>query len=92
MSPYFKMNWSEDIPVLKKKDAENRAIHIEVLAGSLDDSSAPSANPDSWASEADNHVAIYALKLDPGAEYTLPKSVEGVNRSLYFFEGKNAYC
>lgn len=88
VTPYFKMNWSEDIPVLKKKDAENREINIEVLAGSLDDSSAPSANPDSWASEADNHVAIYALKLEPGAEYTLPKSVEGVNRSLYFFEGK----
>lgn len=88
VTPYFKMNWSEDIPVLEEKDSENRKITIEVLAGSLGKSSAPSANPDSWAAEPENHVAIYALKLAPGAEYTLPKSVEGVNRSLYFFEGK----
>jgi quercetin 2,3-dioxygenase len=88
VTPYFKMNWSEDIPVLEKKDKEKREIRIEVLAGSLDKSMAPSANPDSWAADEDNHVAIYTLKLDPGAEYVLPKTAEGVNRSLYFFEGK----
>ncbi len=87
VTPYFKMNWSEDIPVLEEKDANNNKIRIEVLAGTLGESKAPSANPDSWAAESNNHVAIYAFKFGPGAEYTLPKSVDGVNRSLYFFEG-----
>lgn len=91
VTPYFKMNWSEDIPVLEEKDANNNKIRIEVLAGTLGKSKAPSANPDSWAAEDDNHVAIYAFKFAPEAEYTLPKSVEGVNRSVYFFEGDSIH-
>ncbi|MFT5723586.1 MAG: redox-sensitive bicupin YhaK (pirin superfamily) [Bacteroidia bacterium] len=89
VAPYFKMNWSEDIPVLEKKDSADRKIRIEVLAGSFGDASAPTANPDSWAADTENNVAIYAFKFDPGAEYIIPKTVEGVNRSLYFFEGKS---
>lgn len=87
VAPYFKMNWSEDIPILEKKDANNKKIRIEVLAGNLGESKAPSANPDSWAADEENNVAIYAFKFEAGAEYVIPKTKEGVNRSLYFFEG-----
>lgn len=89
VDPYFKMNWSEDIPIIETKDSNNKNIRIEVLAGEFQKKQAPAANPDSWAAIKDNHVAIVAFKLDPGATYTIPKSVEGVNRSLYFFEGKS---
>jgi redox-sensitive bicupin YhaK (pirin superfamily) len=87
VAPYFKMNWSEDIPILEKTDVNNKKIRIEVLAGNLGESKAPSANPDSWAADEENDVAIYAFKFEAGAEYTIPKTKEGVNRSLYFFEG-----
>ena len=88
VTPYFKMNWSEDIPILKTVDENGKKIEIEVLGGSLDNHSAPSANPDSWAADPNNCVGIYAIKLEAGATYTLPATQEGVNRSLYFFEGK----
>ena len=89
VDPYFKMNWSEDIPIIETEDSNNKNIRIEVLAGEFQKKQAPAANPDSWAAIEDNKVAIVAFKLEAGASYTIPKSVEGVNRSLYFFEGKS---
>jgi redox-sensitive bicupin YhaK (pirin superfamily) len=33
-------------------------------------------------------VAIWVLRLDPGASWTMPKTLhDGVTRALYFFEG-----
>ncbi len=89
VNPYFKMNWSEDMPIIEQKDKNNKKIQIEVLAGKFGDKSAPSANPDSWAADDSNHVAIYAFKFEAGAEFVIPKTEKGVNRSLYFFEGKS---
>ncbi len=88
VTPYFKMNWSEDMPIIQHKDAAGNGVTIEVLAGSLQGKSAPSANPDSWAADENNCVGIYAMKLEPNATFTLPATQQGVNRSLYFFEGK----
>jgi redox-sensitive bicupin YhaK (pirin superfamily) len=88
VTPYFKMNWSEDIPVIKQVDKNNKTSFIEVLAGSLWDSVAPLACPDSWAFTKENSVAIYAVKMEPNATLTIPKTEAGVNRSIYFFEGE----
>ncbi len=87
VDPYFKMNWSEDIPVIESTDVNGKKMRVEVLAGKLGTHEAPSANPDSWASDENNHVAIYAIKLEAGAELKLEKTARGVNRTLYFFEG-----
>jgi redox-sensitive bicupin YhaK (pirin superfamily) len=48
---------------------------------------AASPPPDSWASDSNNHVAIWNIAMEANATFTLPASVKGVNRSLYFFEG-----
>jgi redox-sensitive bicupin YhaK (pirin superfamily) len=34
-------------------------------------------------------VAIWTLKLEPGAEVTLPRAASGSNRTLYFFRGSS---
>ena len=88
VDPYYKMNWSEDIPVMEHKDSNGKQVRVEVLAGSWGESVAPKSTPDSWASDPQNCVGIYAIKLEAGATLTLPATEEGVNRSLYFFEGE----
>ncbi len=88
VDPYYKMNWSEDIPVMEHKDSNGKQVRVEVLAGSWGESVAPKSTPDSWAADPKNCVGIYAIKLEAGATLTLPATEEGVNRSLYFFEGE----
>lgn len=85
--PHFKMLWGEDIPVHTITDKEGRKTHVKVVAGKIGDTQAIAPNPDSWAADPDNQVAIWTIKAEPHAEWTLPASVEGVNRSLFFYKG-----
>ena len=48
---------------------------------------APPPPPNSWAAKPENEVAIWTIKMAPGAHFTLPKSADKVNRALYFFRG-----
>ena len=44
--------------------------------------------PDSWASQPDADVAIWTLKMAPGAQWTLPAAATShARRQLYFFKG-----
>ena len=44
--------------------------------------------PDSWAARPDADVAIWTLRMAPGARWTLPPATgAGTRRSLYFFKG-----
>ena len=44
--------------------------------------------PDSWASQAEADVAIWTLRMEPGARWKLPPAVNAAaRRRLYFFEG-----
>ncbi len=89
-SPHFTMFWNEDIPRLSVGDAEGRTIEVACIAGRLSPStSAPlSPPPDSWASNADADLAIWTLRMAPGARWTLPAaSGAGTRRMLYFFKG-----
>ena len=91
VEPHFKMFWNKDLPVIRSADANQRKIRIEVIAGNLGQTNALAPPPDSWASVHDHHVAIWNIEMDPGAEYELPASRSGVNRTLYFFKGDDLY-
>ena len=82
---HFKMLWSDGIP---KYTNEEKNIEIEVIAGKLGDKIAQVPPPDSWAADPVNEVAIWNIKMKPGAKLTLPKASAGINRTLYFYEGK----
>ena len=44
--------------------------------------------PDSWAAQADADVAIWTLRMAPGARWTLPAATgPDTRRTLYFFKG-----
>jgi redox-sensitive bicupin YhaK (pirin superfamily) len=87
VDPYFSMLWDHAIPRQVARDDAGRTTEVTVIAGSLGDARAPSPPPDSWASRADADVAIWSIRMTPGATWTLPPTRAGANRTLYFFRG-----
>ncbi len=88
--PHFTMFWSQDIPRLLAKDGAGRTTEVAVIAGRLQDAGAPlPPPPDSWAAQADAEVAIWTLRMEPGARWTLPAAGKGTQRNLYFFKGSS---
>jgi quercetin 2,3-dioxygenase len=87
VAPHFSMLWNRTIPRHAVLDRKGLATEVAVIAGRIGPANAPSPPPKSWASRSENDVAIWTLKLAPGAEFTLPAARAGVNRTLYFFRG-----
>jgi redox-sensitive bicupin YhaK (pirin superfamily) len=87
VTPHFTMLWHERIPTTVVRDSEGRATEVTVVAGRLGDTRASASPPSSWASRADADVAIFTIKMAPGARWTLPAAAAGTNRTLYFFVG-----
>ena len=95
--PHFTMFWAEDIPSFTATDPEGRKTEVASIAGRIAPiDGEPGAGgplappPDSWASQADADVAIWTLRMEPHARWTLPAAAgEGTRRSLYFFKGRS---
>ncbi len=87
VDPHFSMFWDRDIPRHSTRDAAGRATEVTVVAGHMAGVRAPAPPPKSWAARSDADVAIWTIKLEPHAEWTLPATVLGSNRTLYFFRG-----
>lgn len=88
VEPYFTMFWREAIPKLTLHDQDGRKILINVVAGPLADARPLPPPPHSWAADSENHVAIWTIKMDAFAVWSLPAAASGLNRSLYFYQGK----
>jgi redox-sensitive bicupin YhaK (pirin superfamily) len=86
--PYFEMFWDEDIPRHVETSENGAAAEITVIAGRLREAAPLRPPPRSWAARADSDVAIWHVRLDAGARWTMPaaRSAE-TTRVLYFFEG-----
>ena len=84
VAPHFKMLWHEDIPLVTEDGGQ-----VKVIAGSYKGQEAVSPAPDSWAAIAENEVAIWNLKIEAHGSMTLPKASQGVNRTLYFYQGSS---
>ncbi len=80
--PHFAMFWRDMVPKVQTQDAAGRKIGIEVVAGSYGGARAPMPPPDSWAADANNHVAIWLIQLEPGANWTLPATMPEDVRQL----------
>ena len=87
VQPHFKMIWSESVPKFAAKDALGNHSHIEVLVGKLNENDPLNSPPNSWAADEKNHVAIYNIHMEPNAQWTLPATEAGVNRTLFYYEG-----
>jgi redox-sensitive bicupin YhaK (pirin superfamily) len=87
VEPHFGMLWREDIPILNFADGNELKTTVQVIAGKLGDEQPAPPPPDSWAADEHNHVAVWNIKMEANAEFTLPKAVQGLNRVLYFYKG-----
>ena len=95
VEPHFTMFWSQDVPRHTFVDEAQRATEVVVIAGQLpvsDDGDVVkplTPPPDSWASRQHSDLAMWTLRMEPGAQWTLPAATgEGTRRQLYFFVGK----
>lgn len=87
--PAFTMFWSGDIPELAATDAAGRETTVRVMAGALEGAGHPLAPPkDSWAARDEADVAIWTIRMEAGARWTLPATQRpGTRRALYLFRG-----
>lgn len=96
VAPHFTMFWAEDIPRFTATDDAGRATDVACVAGRIGPVDAAPGTPggplapppDSWAAQDDADVAIWTIRMAPGARWTLPAAQgRGTRRSLYFFKG-----
>jgi redox-sensitive bicupin YhaK (pirin superfamily) len=89
VQPHFTMFWSDAVPRLVARDGAGRETVVAVVAGALAGAAAPlPPPPESWASGAEADVAIWTLRMQPGAKWTLPAAQgRDTRRTLYFFAG-----
>lgn len=88
VQPHFKMLWAETIPNYEHRDNAGLKTVVEVIAGTLGGKKAPTPPPNSWAADANNHVAVWNIKMEPNAIWTLPATAAGINRTLYYYQGE----
>jgi redox-sensitive bicupin YhaK (pirin superfamily) len=89
VDPHFSMFWSEQIPRRRVTDEAGRTAEVTVVAGRYGDAAGLAPPPDSWAAVPEADVAIWTIKLAPGARFSLPPAaVAGAHRSLYYFAGR----
>jgi len=88
--PHFAMLWSGEIPRHVFTDSAGKTTEVTTVAGELEGQRPPSPPPKSWAARGDTDVAIWTLKLEAGASWTLPpaRHPEAI-RVLYFFVGSS---
>jgi len=85
--PHFAMLWKDSIPTFRHIDQNEKTTAANIIAGGIEGHQAPAPAPDSWAADPDNQVAIWTIEMEAGAEWTLPVTKAGINRTLYFYRG-----
>jgi quercetin 2,3-dioxygenase len=93
-APHFTMFWAADIPRRTVIDAQGGTTEVSVIAGRLEEPTATAEPltppPDSWAARDEADVAIWTLRMAPGACWTLPAARSATTqRCLYLFEGRS---
>jgi len=100
--PHFTMLWAQDIPHRFFDSGDGKVTEVAVIAGRLAGPRSPAEPqavdvteplappPDSWAAQAEADVAIWTLRMAPGARWQLPAAANAAaRRRLYFFAGSS---
>ncbi|MDB4961079.1 MAG: Pirin [Myxococcales bacterium] len=85
--PYFTMLWDHAIPRHVARDATGRTTEVTVIAGAIGDARPLPPPPSSWASRPESDIAIWTIRMEPNAEWTMPAAKPGTNRTIYLFVG-----
>lgn len=86
---HFAMLWAENVPIVKIVDDNKKFTEVNLIAGELQGRKAPPPAPNSWAADNENEVAIWTIKLQANASWVMPAAIREVNRTLYFYKGRN---
>ncbi len=84
--PNFEIFWNDDIPKILVKDKNGVDAVIELICGKYNNNVAPQPPPNSWAQNEKNHMGVWIIRLKENGEFKLPRSVAGVNRSIYILK------
>ncbi len=92
VEPHFTMMWDDRIPRLEAADRAGARTTVTVIAGPLAGLAPPDPPPSSWAAAPEADVALWHVRMDPGAEWELPPA-EGAQtlRTLYLFAGEELH-
>jgi redox-sensitive bicupin YhaK (pirin superfamily) len=91
VEPHFAMLWDGDIPRVAFTDDAGRSTEVTVIAGALEGKRPPPPPPRSWASRTDTDIAIWSVRMAPGAAWTVPPAASArTNRTIYLFRGGTA--
>ncbi len=82
--PDFTMFWAHTIPRVTLPGSE-----VEVIAGNYGAVRALPPPRASWASEADADVAIWIVRIEPGASVTLSAASDRARRAIYLTTGRS---
>ena len=86
--PHFTMLWNEQIHKVRHTDEQGLHTDVLVVAGELDQARGLPPPPDSWASQPDADLAIFTIRMQAGARWTLPRAKHAdTRRQLYVFQG-----
>ncbi|HET6437399.1 MAG TPA: pirin family protein [Anaeromyxobacter sp.] len=85
--PHFAMFWRERVPRVQVRDDAGRSAEVLVVAGGTKTVRPLPPPPESWAARPDSDLAIWTIRLEPGARLTLPPARPGSNRALYLHHG-----
>jgi redox-sensitive bicupin YhaK (pirin superfamily) len=88
-APHFTMFWADRIPRRTFTDAQGLQTEVVVIAGALEGLTPLAPPPDSWAARTEADIAIWTLRLAPGASFTLPAARPGTRRMLYIHAGES---
>ncbi len=87
--PSFSMIWAEKLQKVELPDENGKKVYMEVMAGSYRGHETGGVPPNSWAADANNHVAVVLFEMEAGSGFHFEAPGSGLNRRLYFYEGKN---
>ena len=87
VEPHFEILWEQRVPKFSSQDERGHKTEIKVVAGRIENVTAVPPPPNSWAARPDNDVAIWRIRMDAFARFTLPHARRGTNRTVYFFTG-----
>ena len=87
VDPHFTMLWNGSIPRAVERDDAGRITELKLAAGRFADQRPPAPPPNSWAARDDSDVAIWTIRMEPGARFELPAVSPDTERNLYIHRG-----
>ncbi len=85
--PHYSMFWTENLPRFNAP-LNGSDVEVTIIAGSFEGIDPLPPPPRSYARNTESDIAIWTIRLTPGARCVLPPAKVGSKRMLYFFHGE----